>query len=140
MAEPGRVQAPELNLRPQLQAAPLVNVVGVAPVNRDGAGSNLMRIAESLGSLTNVFQSIASTSGRTQKAAKKEADTRFVEVNQWRTAPDIANQPGYDPHSEPQQVLMGQATANSISPQMQEWVKSEWDPEKEPDLYKFLSG
>jgi hypothetical protein len=140
MAEPGRLVAPELNLRPQLQAAPLVNVVGVSPVNRDGAGSNLMRIAESLGSLTNVFQSIAQTSGRTQAKAKNATDNSFVKINQWRDPKDIPNQPGYDPHSEPQQVLMGQATANSIGPKMQEWVKNEWDPEKEPDLYKFLSG
>lgn len=140
MAEAGRVQAPDINLRPQLQAAPRVNVSPVAPVNQAGAGSNLMRIAESLGSLTNVFQSIASTSGRSQKNAKTEADKNFVKINQWRDPADIPNQPGYDPASEPQQVLIGQATANSIAPKMQEWVKNEWDPEKEPDLYKFLSG
>ena len=140
MAEAGRVQAPDINLRPQLQVAPRVNVSPVAPVNQAGAGSNLMRIAESLGSLTNVFQSIASTSGRSQKASQKKADDNFVKINQWRPPEDIVQQPGYDPASEPQQVLIGQATANSIAPKMQEWVKNEWDPEKEPDLYKFLSG
>lgn len=140
MADQGRVPAPELNLRPQLNPAPVVNVASVSPVNRQGAGSNLLRIAESLSGLSGVMQDYATTAGRNQKAAKAESDKLFVDQNKWRTAPDIASQPGYDPHSEPQQILVGQATANSLAPQMQEWVKNEWDPEKEPDLYKFLAS
>lgn len=61
MATPGRVQAPELNLRPSLNPAPVVNVQPVAPVNRQGAGSNLINIAESLSGLSSSFARFAST-------------------------------------------------------------------------------
>lgn len=139
MAGPGRVQAPELNLRPSLSPAPVVNVVGVAPVNRDGAGSNLMRIAESLGSLTNVFQSIASTSGRSQKVATEKSQDQWAKIHSWQDPDKIASSPGYDANAEPTQVIMGQATANSIGPQLQDWVKNNWDPEKQPDLSTALN-
>lgn len=61
MATPGRSQAPELNLRPTLNPAPLVNVQPVAPVNRQGAGSNLINIAESLAGLSSSFARYAAT-------------------------------------------------------------------------------
>ena len=140
MAEAGRVQAPDLNLRPQLQAAPIVNVSPVSPVNRQGAGSNLMRIAESLGSLTNVMQSYAASTAHLQKTKQTNTDANFVKINAYKTPAQITAAPGYDPTHEPQQVLIGQATANSIGPQLQEWVKNEWDPEKQPDLNTALVG
>lgn len=136
MASPGRVQAPDINLRPQLNPAPVVQVAMVRPVNRDGAGSNLMGIAEALSGLSGTFSRLTANSGN----AKAEADKNFVKVNAWRSPQDIVNQPGYDPRSEPQQVLVGQATANELGPKMQQWVMEEWDPEKQPDLYQFLSG
>ncbi|CAB5155801.1 Peptidase M15A, C-terminal [uncultured Caudovirales phage] len=71
MAEQGRVSAPELNLRPQLEVAPIVNVQGVAPVNRAGAGSNLINIAESLSGLSGAFQQFANTAKPMQ--AKQDA-------------------------------------------------------------------
>lgn len=61
MAEQGRPSAPELNLRPQLEPAPIVNVVGVAPVNRQGSGSNLINIAESLSSFSGIAQQYANS-------------------------------------------------------------------------------
>jgi len=51
MATPGRVQAPDLNFNPTIQPGPLVNAVMVQPFNPSGAGSNLMRIADSLQTL-----------------------------------------------------------------------------------------
>lgn len=71
MATPGRVQVPELNLRPTLNPAPVVNVQPVAPVNRQGAGSNLMRIAESLSGLSSSFGQYA----QTQKAQNTKQDS-----------------------------------------------------------------
>lgn len=70
MATPGRVQVPELNLRPSLNPAPVVNVQPVAPVNRQGAGSNLINIAESLSGLSNSFARFAAS----QRSMKPEQD------------------------------------------------------------------
>lgn len=55
MAQPGRVQVREFQREAQLSPAPVVNVQPVAPVNRQGEGSNLMRIAESLAGFGNSF-------------------------------------------------------------------------------------
>lgn len=67
MATPGRVQVPELNLRPSLSPAPVVNVQPVAPVNRQGAGNNLVSIAESLAGLSNSFARFSATSQQQNK-------------------------------------------------------------------------
>ncbi len=55
MASPGRVQVREFEREGQLNPAPVVNVVPVAPVNRDGAGKNLMSIADALSGLSTSF-------------------------------------------------------------------------------------
>jgi len=134
MAQPGRPQSPELNLRPQLQPAPVVGVQMVRPQNLDGAGDNLIRIADALAS----FQGSLGRWGASQKT--KAPEDTFAKRNAFRTPEDIVAQPDYDPRKEPHQVLVGQATANTIGPQMRQWVMEEWDQEAEPDLYKFLSG
>lgn len=55
MASPGRVQVREFQREAQIAPAPVVNVQPVAPVNRQGEGSNLLRIAESLASFGQSF-------------------------------------------------------------------------------------
>lgn len=51
MTTAGRVQGPGLDLTPHLSPAPVVNAITVAPRNTQGAGSNLLQIADSLQSL-----------------------------------------------------------------------------------------
>lgn len=134
MAGPGRVQAPELNLRPSLNPAPVVDVVPVRPVNRDGEGSNLMQIAESLSGLSSSFGRWAAS---TRQTAEEPKDY-FPDTAQSFTPEQIVNDPRFNVKEDTHRILLGTNTAHQMGRQFQQMVQEEWDPEQEP-LDAFLN-
>lgn len=86
MASPGRVQVPEFQREAQLSPAPVVNVQAIAPVNRQGAGSNLLSIADSLAGLSSSFARFA----QTQKSETGKQDAILAGDLSSMTAPQLA--------------------------------------------------
>jgi hypothetical protein len=134
MASPGRVQAPELGLRPSLRPAPVVDVVPVRPVNREGEGSNLMRIAESLSGFGN---SLARYGASTRQKQEKPKDY-FPDIAQSFTPEQIVSDPRFNVKEDGHRVLFGTNSAHELGRTFQQMVLDEWDPEQEPDLDAFL--
>lgn len=80
MASPGRVQVREFQREAQLAPAPVVNVQSVAPVNRQGEGSNLLRIADSLASFGNSVTRYGMSSVALGERQRVEADRKKNEA------------------------------------------------------------
>ena len=85
MAQEGRVQVREFEREARLAPAPVVNVQTVAPMNRQGEGNNLLRIAESLASLSPTVARFA----QTQKARQAEENEYLAGQLSGKTSADL---------------------------------------------------
>jgi hypothetical protein len=137
MATPGRVIAPDLNLRPSLRPAPVVDVAMVRPVNQEGAGSNLLRIADSLAGLS----SSVVRYGASRPKPKEEKDF-FPDIAAGWTPEQLMADPRFDVTKDAHRGLWGENFAHEQGKVLQQYVteareSGEWDPEKEP-LDAFL--
>lgn len=142
MAGPGRVQAPELNLRPSLSPAPVVNVVGVAPVNRQGAGSNLLQIAESLSGLSSSFSSFAQSQKASAKAAKGaqgEVDANWIKAHKYHSSESLVTNPDL-PRTPEAQVLVGDRKATEVGDQLWQYTLDNYDPETSGPYPQWLQA
>jgi len=137
MAQAGRVQAPDLNLTPSLQPAPIVQGTMIQPFNPQGAGSNLMNIADSLsrlGAPLSQFAQVAQAANVKQQQQQAQADQYLPpEV----LAANIAKDPSkYG--NEYYTAMAGRATANNLGPLIDQWTTQEWDSTKE-DYRTFVT-
>lgn len=137
MTSAGRVQSPDLNLTPSLTPAPVTNVVTVRPVNREGAGSNLLNIADSLsrlGAPLNSFVSAYAASAENKQKLQAQADQYLPpEVIQANIANDPAKY-GNQYYTS----MAGRAAANNLGPLIDQWTTEEWDSSKE-DYKTFVA-
>jgi hypothetical protein len=137
MATPGRVPTPDLNLRPSLNPAPVTDVAMVRPVNQEGAGSNLLRIADSLAGLS----SSVARFGASRPKPKEEQDF-FPDIAKGWTTGQLMDDPRFDVTKDGHRGLWGENFAHEQGKILQQYVteareSGEWDPEKEP-LDAFL--
>ncbi len=137
MNSQGRLQTPDLNLRPSLQPASIPNIVTVAAPNPDGAGSNLLRIADSLASLgTNLsqFNQVAVATQTRKQQMQADAD-RYLPPDV--IAANIKNDPAkYG--NQYYTAMQGRAAANGLGPMIDQWVAEEWDSSQE-DYRTFVA-
>jgi hypothetical protein len=137
MATPGRVVAPDLNLRPSLNPAPVVDVATVRPMNREGEGSNLLRIADSLSGLS----SSVARFGASRPQPQEEKDF-FPDIAKGWTPEQLIADPRFNVSKDAHRGLWGENFAHEQGKLLQQYVteareSGEWDPEKEP-LDAFL--
>jgi hypothetical protein len=74
----GRVQGPGLDLTPHLQPGPMVDAVMVQPVNRQGAGSNLIQIADALQSVGNPMSQFFGTLDQQKQTEQAQSTDLYV--------------------------------------------------------------
>lgn len=126
MASPGRVPSPELNLRPSLNPAPVVNVAMVQPINRQGAGSNLMRIAESLAGLGGSIGQF----GRSMPQDKKQGEDPFPKIAKPYSSAQTQSDPRFDPTNPVHVELLGYKQGVEFGNNLQTYVQKNYDPSK----------
>lgn len=137
MMSPGRVQAPDLNLNSSLTPAPIVAATPVAPQNTQGAGSNLLRIADSLSQLGAPLSSFSQALyAQRQKDQQLTAQTDQTltydqQLQRLKDNPALMKNEAY-------QTMMGSTAANSLGPQIDKWAAEEWDSTKE-DYKTFVT-
>lgn len=127
MATPGRVPAPELNLRPQLNPAPVVDVAMVRPVNREGAGSNLFRIADSLASFGNSLGRYGVSAMQKQEQPKNLRP----DIYKAATAEQYASVPGFDPTDPIDRITLAEKMGVEAGTSIKSTWRTEFDPSKE---------
>jgi len=128
MAGPGRVPPPELNLRPSLRPAPVVDVVAVRPPNLDGAGSNLMRIADSLAGFGNALTRYGISA---KQAQPKEPENLRPKIYAPLSAEEYTKVPGFDINDKVDRVHVAEKTAAEAGEALVSGWRESFDPSKE---------
>ena len=140
MASPGRVQVREFEREGQLNPAPVVNVVPVAPVNREGAGKNLMSIADALSGLSTSFGRFAANNAAYAKQERDKAGTTAANYAMGQSPDELMADMAANPQkysAEQMQLMFADKMAVKWSENLPT-LYEEWD--KQGSFQDFVSG